>query len=103
MIRRGPDGEILAPGDLLLPGGTQRSEEIQYLFRGCAASEHPNVDEEAVAEVFARRPTGEFPADRDEIARVLTWARDRFGRGNIEPLVDALTTHYQTEALQEST
>jgi hypothetical protein len=87
LIRRGPDGEILAPGDLLLPGGTQRLEEIQYLFRGWAAAEHPNVDEEAVSEVFARRPAGEFPADRDEIARVLAWARDRFAHGNIEPLV----------------
>jgi hypothetical protein len=87
LIRRGPDGEILAPGDLLLPGGTQRVEEIQYLFRGWAAAEHPNVDEEAVAEVFARRPAGEFPGDRDEIGRVLSWARDRFDRGNIEPLV----------------
>ena len=87
LLRRGPDGEILAPGDLLLSGGTQRVEEIQYLFRGTAASEHPNADDEAVAEVFARRPAGEYPADRDEIARVLAWARDRFERGNIEPLV----------------
>ncbi len=37
--------------------------------------------------MFARRPAGEYPADRDEIARVLAWARDRFERGNIEPLV----------------
>lgn len=96
MLRRGPDGEILAPGDLLLAGGTQRHEEIQYLFRGCAAAEHPNVDEEAVAEVFARRPPGEFPADRDEIARILAWARDRFERGNIEPLVPQRTKIQRT-------
>src|SRR5438445_766056 len=32
--RRGPDGELLAPGDLLLPGGAQRPEEIQDLLRG---------------------------------------------------------------------
>ena len=96
LIRRGPDGEILAPGDLLLPGGTQRVEEIQYLFRGWAAAEHPNVDEEAVAEVFARRPAGEFPGDRDEIARVLSWARDRFDRGNIEPLVPQRTKIQRT-------
>lgn len=86
MIRRGPDGEILAPGDLLLPGGAQRAEEIQYLFRGWAAAEHPSAEEEAIGEVFARRPAGEFPSDRDEMAKVLTWARDRF-RGSIEPLV----------------
>jgi hypothetical protein len=96
LIRRGPDGEILAPGDLLLPGGTQRAEEIQYLFRGWAAAEHPNVDEEAMAEVFARRPAGEFPGDRDEIARVLSWARDRFDRGNIEPLVPQRTKIQRT-------
>jgi hypothetical protein len=96
MIRRGPDGEILAPGDLLLSGGTQRVEEIQYLFRGCAASEHPNVDDEAIAEVFARRPAGEFPADRDEIARVLAWARDRFDHGTIEPLVPQRTKVQRT-------
>ncbi len=56
LLRRGPDGEILAPGDLLLPGGTQRVEEIQYLFRGWAAAEHSSEGEEAIAEVFARRP-----------------------------------------------
>jgi hypothetical protein len=86
MIRRGPDGEILAPGDLLLPGGAQRAEEIQYLFRGWAAAEHPSADEDAIGEVFARRPAGEFPSDRDEMAKVLAWARERF-RGSIEPLV----------------
>lgn len=88
LLRRGPDGEILAPGDLLLPGGTQRAEEIQYLFRGCAAAEHPALGEEALAEVFARRPgAGEFPGDRDEMQRQLGWARDRFERGSIEPVI----------------
>ncbi|HVO11515.1 MAG TPA: hypothetical protein VMX54_12305 [Vicinamibacteria bacterium] len=87
LLRRGPDGEILAPGDLLLPGGTQRSEEIQYLFRGCAAAERPNVGEEAIAEVFVRRPAGDFPSDRDELQRALAWACDRFERGNIEPVI----------------
>jgi hypothetical protein len=94
VFARRPAGEF--PGDLLLPGGTQRVEEIQYLFRGWAAAEHPNVDEEAVAEVFARRPTGEFPGDRDEIGRVLSWARDRFDRGNIEPLVPQRTKIQRT-------
>jgi hypothetical protein len=88
LLRRGPDGEILAPGDLLLPGGTQRLEEILYLFRGCAAAEHPNLGDEAVAEVFARRPlTGEFPGDKDELAKMIVWARDRFERGTIEPVI----------------
>jgi len=96
LLRRGPDGEILAPGDLLLQGGTQRAEEIQYLFRGCAAAEHPSVGEEALAEVFARRPTGEFPADRDELLKQLAWARDRFERGNIEPVVPPRTNIRRT-------
>src|SRR6185295_14759454 len=30
--RRGPDGELLNPGDLLLPGGASSLEEVQYLF-----------------------------------------------------------------------
>ena len=92
LLRRGPDGEILAPGDLLLQGGTQRVEEVQYLFRGCAAAEHPSVGEEAINEVFARRPAaGEFPGDREELQKHLAWARDRFERGNIEPVIPQRT------------
>jgi hypothetical protein len=86
LLRRGPNGEILAPGDLLLPGGIQRAEEIIYLFRGCAAAERP-VGEDAVAEVFARRPTPEAPGERDELLRTLGWANERFERGSIEPVV----------------
>jgi hypothetical protein len=86
LIRRGPDGEILAPGDLLLPSGAQRVEEILYLFRGCTAAEHP-VGEEAIAEVMAKRTAPEGPGDRDEVARILAWARERFERGNVEPAI----------------
>jgi hypothetical protein len=97
LLRRGPDGEILAPGDLLLQGGTQRVEEVQYLFRGCAAAEHPSVGDEAVNEVFARRPaTGEFPSDRDELQKHLAWARDRFERGNIEAVIPPRTNIRRT-------
>ena len=85
LIRRGPDGEILAPGDLLLPGGAQRLEEVVYLFRGSTAAEHP-VGEDAIAEVASKR-TPEAPADKDELARVLSWARDRFDHGNVEPSI----------------
>ncbi len=91
LLRRGPDGEILAPGDLLLPGGAQRIEEVQYLFRGCTAGERPSVGEEAVGEVFARRPAGDFPTDRDELQRLLHWARDRFEHGSIEPVIPTRT------------
>ena len=61
---------------------------MQYLFRGCAAAEHPSIGEEALNEVFARRPAaGEFPTDRDDLQKHLAWARDRFERGNIEPVI----------------
>jgi hypothetical protein len=86
LLRRGPDGEILAPGDLLLPGGAQRIEEILYLFRGCIAAEHPVVDE-AVAEVLAKRTTPEAAGDRDELAKILAWARERFDHGTVEPAI----------------
>ncbi len=86
LIRRGPDGEILAPGDLLLPGGAQRLEEVVYLFRGTTAAEHP-VGEEAIAEVVSKRTSPEAAADRDELSRVLAWARDRFEHGNVEPSI----------------
>jgi hypothetical protein len=84
LLRRGPDGEILAPGDLLLPGGAQRPEEVLYLFRGSSAAEHPVV-EEAIAEVLSKRT--EAPGERDELTRGLAWARERFERGSIEPAI----------------
>jgi len=87
LLRRGPDGEILAPGDLLLPGGTQRAEEIQYLFRGWAAAEHSTHGEDAITEVFARRPLGEFPSEPEDLQRALAWAGERFERGSIEPVI----------------
>jgi hypothetical protein len=85
-IRRGPDGEILAPGDLLLPLGAQRVEEVLYLFRGSTAAEHP-VGEEAVAEVLAKRTASEAVGDREELGRLLEWARERFEHGSIEPAI----------------
>lgn len=88
LLRRGPDGEILAPGDLLLPGGVQRAEEIIYLFRGCAAAEH-SVADDAITEVFSKRPVPEAPGERDELNRTLGWARERFERSGIEPVVPA--------------
>jgi hypothetical protein len=86
LLRRGPDGEILAPGDLLLPGGPQRIEEILYLFRGCSAAEHP-IGEDAIAEVQAKRTAPEAPGDREELAKILAWARERFEHGTIEPAI----------------
>jgi hypothetical protein len=84
LLRRGPDGEILAPGDLLLPGGAQRLEELLYFFRGCSAAEHP-VAEESIGEELAKRT--EPPAEKDEVVRGIAWARERFERGSIEPAI----------------
>ena len=84
LLRRGPDGEILAPGDLLLPGGALRLEELLYLFRGSSAAEHP-VGEDTIGEELAKR--AEPPAEKDEVSRGLGWARERFERGSIEPAI----------------
>jgi hypothetical protein len=45
------------------------------------------VGEEAIAEVVAKRASAEPPPDRDELSRVLSWARDRFAHGNVEPSI----------------
>ena len=86
--RRGPDGELLAPGDLLLPGGAQRSEEIQYLFRGCVAAEHP-VMEDGIQEIIAKRGAKpDAAADRPELGKNAEAMRQRF-EGGVEPLLPA--------------
>ena len=86
IIRRGPDGEVLAPGDLLLPGGPKSEEEIQYMFRGCMAAEHP-VAEEAVNEVLTKRGVPEGPGEREELQNTIAWAQERFGGGDVEPII----------------
>ena len=84
--RRGPDGELLAPGDLLLPGGAQRAEEIQYLFRGGVAAEHP-VIEEGIQEIIAKRGANpDAAADRPELGKNAEAMRQRFEVG-VEPLL----------------
>lgn len=95
LIRRGPDGEILAPGELLLPGGPKGEEEIGYLFRGCMAAEHP-VDEEAVTEVLTKRGVPEGPGEREELEQAMAQARDRFGAGVVEPAVPPRTNLKRT-------
>jgi hypothetical protein len=95
LIRRGPNGEILAPGDLLLPGGARGVEEIQYLFRGCMAAERP-VTEEAINEVLAKRGVPEGPGEREELVRAIEWARDRFEQGDVEPIIPVRTNLRRT-------
>jgi hypothetical protein len=84
--RRGPDGQLLAPGDLLLPGGPQRGEEIQYLFRGCVAAEHA-AGEAGVNEVIAKKAAPDTESDRTELRRFAEGMAQRFDSGTIEPLL----------------
>jgi hypothetical protein len=84
-LRRGPDGELLAPGDLLLPGGAQGVDEVLYFFRGCAASEHP-IGEDAVTEILTKRGTPDATHERSELLKALESKRRRFD-GGIEPLL----------------
>jgi len=86
-LRRGPDGELLAPGELLLPGGPQSVEEVQYLLRGVVAAEHGDVDA-GIAEVIAKHPTpGDPLASRPDLAKQAQAADKRFASGTIEPLL----------------
>ena len=83
MMRRGPDGELLAPGELLLPAGPKGAEETQYLFRGCVAAEHPFV-EDGINEVIAKRG---LEAERPELTKVMEQMRLRFEKGSIEVML----------------
>src|SRR5436309_8123061 len=85
--RRGRDGELLAPGDLLLPGGAQRAVEIQYLFRGCVAAERPVIEEGLHEVVVKRGTTLEAAADRPDLQKTVETMRLRFEGGSIEPLL----------------
>ncbi len=80
--RRGPGGELIPIGEILLPGGPQGAEEVQYLFRGCVAAEHPNF-ENSVAEVLARRNPANADAERPELMKQVEAAAKRF-EGTIE-------------------
>ena len=83
MLMRGPDGEVLAPGELLLPGGPKGSEETQYLFRGCVAAEHPFV-KEGVAEVITKRGQ---EGERSDLNKLMTTMQKRFEGGSIEVML----------------
>ena len=83
-MRRGHNGERFAPGELLLPGGPQGSDEIQYLMRGSIAAEHPAKDA-GVAEATSRAAVGE--SEQAEMLRFAESMADRFDSGAIEPLL----------------
>jgi len=81
--RRGPDGELLNPGDLLLPGGAASLEELQYLFRGCVAAEQPNPDA-GISEVLVKRGVPETEQTRGELSKHAAVFVRRFDGGSLE-------------------
>ena len=81
--RRGPDGQILAPGELLLPGGSQSTEEIQYLFRGAIATQKTTADV-AINEALAKKQATDPLANRSELERQHASLMQRFHQGPIE-------------------
>jgi len=85
LLMRGPDGELLAPGELLLPTGPKGPEETQYLFRGCVAAEHPFI-EDGVNEVITKRGT---EGERGDLNKLMAAMQKRFEGGSIEILLPA--------------
>jgi hypothetical protein len=83
-LRRGPDGQPLQPGEILLPGGPSNPDEIQYLLRGCAAAEHPNPAS-GVDEIAAKKAGADL--ERGDLFRYAEGMADRFERGSIEALL----------------
>jgi hypothetical protein len=83
--RRGPNGELFQPGDLLLPTGPQGPDEIQYLLRGSVAAEHP-APEAGVSEIVIKKGP-EAEGDRGELSRFAMGLTERFDSGTIEPLL----------------
>jgi hypothetical protein len=83
--RRGPNGELFQPGDLLLPGGPMGPDEIQYLLRGSVAAEHA-APEAGVSEIVVKKGP-EAEGDRGELSRFAMGLAERFDSGTIEPLL----------------
>jgi len=84
--RRGPNGELFTPGDLLLPTGPQGPDEIQYLLRGAVAAEH-TAGPTAVSEIIMKKGSPDAEGDRGELTRFSEGLGDRFEKGAIEPLL----------------
>jgi hypothetical protein len=84
--RRGPNGELFTPGDLLLPTGPQGPDEIQYLLRGAVAAEH-TAGPTGVSEIIMKKGTPDAEGDRGELTRFSEGLGERFEKGAIEPLL----------------
>jgi hypothetical protein len=76
------------PGDLLVPGGAQGPDEVQYFLRGVVAAEHAAI-EPGVGELLAKKaaPEGEAERERQELTRYAEGLSERFESGSIEPLL----------------
>jgi hypothetical protein len=76
------------PGDLLLPGGAQGADEVQYFLRGVVAAEHASI-EAGVSELLAKKATPETEVERErqELVRYGEGLAERFESGAIEPLL----------------
>jgi hypothetical protein len=89
------EGKSYAPGDLLLPGGCQTVDEIQYFFRGCVSAEHP-VAEEGLQELLTKRSLPEGEPAADEIKRQLVGIVERFASGAVEPMLPSRSSARKT-------
>ena len=76
------------PGDLLVPGGAQGPDEVQYFLRGVVAAEHAAIDA-GVSELITKKatPDGEAERERGELTRYAEGLSERFESGSIEPLL----------------
>ena len=76
------------PGDLLVPGGAQGPDEVQYFLRGVVAAEHAAIDN-GVSELITKKatPEGEAERERGELTRYAEGLSERFESGSIEPLL----------------
>ena len=83
--RRGPDGQLFQPGDLLIPGGAQKLEEIFYMLRGAVASEHGGI-EESITEILAKQPEGTVVV-RADLEKQRDGLVARFIGGAIDPFL----------------
>lgn len=78
-------GEEFVPGEVLIPGGFQSREEVQYLFRGSIACVRECIDI-ATAEVKAKSPQMKPALSDRELTSIANTTTDRF-RGAIEAAV----------------
>ncbi len=83
-LRRGPDGELLAPGELLLPKGPRNQEEVHYLLRGCIAADLA-AGALGIEDTLAKAPGPDPEKQKADLGRLAEHLGQRFESGAIEP------------------